>query len=405
MKKTAYLISLIICTACLATSCDDDNEVPVVEQSLALTASSTEIQLDENSLDKPAVTFTWTETTNRGEGFTTSYLFKMDKEGNEFKTAIPTIDLGEGVLSKSLTNGELQNLLIEKWKCPDDVASRLEVRVIGRFDGPHFIKPEVSTITIAVKPFTPKIIEAKKVFMQGSALPGEPIEITQTYEDEDLFAYKGDLKAGELSFKAEMLDGTTRMLEPLEGENTAINDGGSVDVWAYDPETTERSSWIIPEDGSYRIIFNKRNKKLTVYSEKTDIKLIEVAPSTLTDTPAPVTEMYIFGEISGWAWTDDWKFEMQSQADPNVWIWTSEKKGIRGQTKFGVIKNNESYVFSADPASPGALDVGGAPVTMGVPMTITGGLTLDQRNSYFQIPASTNVIVLNLTDMTVTFKK
>lgn len=403
MKRIYYIIFLAICSSCLVTSCDDEKEIAKAEQSLALSASSLELQLDEAQLDEPAITFTWTKAVDQGADFKISYLFKLDKQDNDFNSSIPTIDLGDGVYSKSFTHGELQRLLIEKWKCPADVYTLFEARVIGKIEGPHFIKPEVSTISVAIKPFYPMIIEAKKVFLRGTAVTDSPIEVKQTYEDEDLYAYKGFLKAGEFNFLADMIDGSTKSIAPQSGENSPINDGGTVDVWPYDEAEGENYSWNIPEDGSYRIILNKRSKTLTVYSEKTDIKPIEVIPSTMTEVSAPVTAMYIYGEPTFWEWTDEWKFNEQSQADPNIWIF--KDKEIKGRTKFGVMKHNESFVFSADPASPGALDPESAPVTMGVPMVITGGRSLDQRNSYFQVPGVTKVIILNLTDMTVTFKQ
>ena len=60
------------------------------------------------------------------------------------------------IFLKSYTHKELQSLLVSKWKQHPGDLVKLQARIIGSIEGPKFVKPEVSTVTIKVKMYSEK---------------------------------------------------------------------------------------------------------------------------------------------------------------------------------------------------------------------------------------------------------
>ncbi|MDR2628377.1 MAG: SusE domain-containing protein [Dysgonamonadaceae bacterium] len=397
-NRTVKPLLPLLLSAMMLASCgsEGDDAGSVQEQLLALGASSTYITLSEDHIDDIALTFTWTPAREPGSDFSLSYLTKLDLADNNFSACVKEEE-EDGVFSKSFTHGQLQKLLVNNWHQAVNREVLMTFRVIGTIAGPRFVRPEVADLDFTVRTYGPQVIQAAGLRMAGSAVPSGAAP-GRTLENQYVFAYRGQLKAGTLYFPINQ-DGETAIC-PAGSEASAvpIDDGQAMEVRVKTAAEAELAPWTIPADGIYRVVVDLENKTVAIYSAATDIRPVEVPATSTATTPTPVTAIYAYGEPTGWAWSDTYAF-VQSTANPNIWIFNT--RAIGGRTKFGVIKSNDSFVYSCAPTdTETGKDVD---VVVDTPVPLTGGTSRGQRNSYLKIPSGTNFIVLNLNTMTATF--
>ena len=395
MKRVKFLykiLPLLFAVLCL-NACDDNEieDIPKTEEFLELTASSTSIALDENNLTDNILTFSWTEAREMSDDYIVSYTTKMDVVGNNFGTSTVILTYeDDGVFSKSFTSEQLQNWANDKWKLPVNKPFTLQFRVIAEWEGgPTFEAPEVRTIMVDVQPIKVEVFDADKVFIAGSAVPGNQLEITKTVENESQYAWFGNLNAGELQIPVE-LQGLTYYIVPEDGEGT-LDDGEAESVKMQE----DPISWNIPADGEYRIVVNMQKTEVTIYSAAKALQPAVVewpldgVPQTTT-----VEKLWRYGS-DGWAWKEI-NF-VQSLADPQIFIYSGA--AFSGRTKFGVHPHNQSYVYTGNNT---AVDTS---VTLGNSYELFAGYSGNERNAYFSIPSGTNFIILDLRNKTAFFDK
>ncbi|PWB27347.1 SusE domain-containing protein [Flavobacterium sp. HTF] len=183
MKNIKNIISFIIMSLVLV-SCEDKGlenvdwlKDPNFPNPLTINLSKKEVVLVKDNDDVNAITFTWTQANDRGEGTSLTYFFRMDIQGKNFSEGLPpeeitavTEEVPAGVFTKSYTVGELNSLLLKKFKRPGGVVTDLEVQIIARVNNSvQFQKPEVSTSSFAVTSFSPGPLP---LFMVGDAISG-----------------------------------------------------------------------------------------------------------------------------------------------------------------------------------------------------------------------------------------
>ena len=228
---------------CLSACNDDDknnNQSDAVE-CLELTASTTDIELDGDRLDDVVLTFEWTPAREMPEEYMISYVTKIDIEGSNFNSCVRN-DEEEGVFSKSYTTAELQNLLTEKWGQSSNKSATIQFRVIAKWDGgTRWVKPEVRTVSVNVRPYKPIVFDADRVYLDGTAMTGGRITMSKTVENEYQYAFLGDLKQGELEIPVEF-EGETNYICPADGEGT-LQDGEAENVMM----KAEPIAWNIPK--------------------------------------------------------------------------------------------------------------------------------------------------------------
>ena len=203
---------------------------------------------------------------------------------------------------------------------------------------------------------TSEIMEVDKIFMSGSAAGAAEIEVTQTLENESLYAWRGTLSAGTLSFPIEF--GGERNLTMVPNSNDhGFNDGQA------NPFTTVNSSaagsryWEIPEEGTYRIVIDTDARTVTIYSAATDLKPMTVSFKR-TQAPAEdpctvqVETLYIFGDdvyYSGSQPKGDPYILTQSLANPRLFVYKGEALK-KDNIKFCVTDHwNNEYAFGSGP--------------------------------------------------------
>lgn len=154
--------------------------------------------------------------------------------------------------------------------------------------------------------------------VSGTAVE-QPVAMTQTIEDENVFAFYGDLKAGYFYLA---MAGTEGAIVPLEG--TSINPAVTSDFDQEYEALTFEKHWTVPADGKYRIVLNRETKKVTIYDEANDLQPLtkEFQHAGSTDwilARHMISGTYYLSTNSGW---DSWKGKPYtfnaSVADPQI---------------------------------------------------------------------------------------
>ncbi len=305
MKKMKFAcnISLLTLVALGQWACAWDpyeHDSDPVRETLELTASASQIALDENDLTATVLTFDWTPARPMSDEYLVSYKTKLDLLTNNFGSAT-TIETSEddGIFSRSYTSEQLNNWANERWKVPVNKTFTLVFRVIAEYaGGPTYEMPEVRTVEVTVTPIKVDVFDADKVSLSGTAL-SSVTEIEKTVENANLYAWYGELSIGELQIPVE-LEGQTYYIVPSDG-NGALRDGELVDVKMQDDPV----SWTIPAAGNYRLLIDMENKQVRIYSPATDLKPLSVTfrpngAEANPETTIEVLDLWAYGAGTGW---------------------------------------------------------------------------------------------------------
>lgn len=389
-----------------------DHDIEPTVQTMELNASSESIVLNENDLTSTIITFKWTPSHSVSDDYIVTYTTKLDVVGNNFgsKTALVTTE-DNGVFERSYTSEQINNWANQRWSLPVNKKFTLEFRVVAEYEGgTEFESPEVKTVSVEVTPIKVDIFAADNMYIDGTAV-SERTEITKTYEDENLYAWYGQLSAGELQMPVS-LDGMTYYLQPADGSST-LHDGVASDVKMEETPV----AWNIPSTGMYRIIVDMKAKTITIYSEATDLQPLSVTFHPNGDATAPeftmtVTDLYAYGAGTGWGVKT--LNLVASQADPQILIYdaaTHNDTKLKGGMKFCVSKSfsadgktynqNNSYCFTCPLKDDGTQQ--NMSLTLGKEGELHGGADRSTRNSYYNIPES-DILILNLREGTILAK-
>lgn len=406
MKQLKFLykiLPLFFVGICL-NACDNEiQDIPKVEEKLALTASSDSISIDLNNLRDIALTFDWTEARKTSGDNLVFYTTKLDVVGNGFGTSTAIINSEEdGVFSRSFTSEQLYNWIVGKWGLPLTKPFKLEFRVVAQWEGGSvFEAPEVRTVTINVAALKEEIPVPEKVTLSGSALNDAVIEVNKTIENENKYAALVNLKAGELVIPLVTLGNKQYYLSPKDGEGT-LQDGEGEAV----EQQTGRVAWNITTPGEYRVVVDFENSKVTIYSPAKALQ-----PAVVTwlkgteEVKTTVTDLWMFGGGTGWGW---WQGNCSvSLADPQILIYQGKALTSGDGLKFVV--SGESGIRDVAYAYTNPLTTSGLRQNVSLALDkvgeLWGGYDKETRNSYYKLPAGTNFIVFDLRNMTILAKK
>lgn len=290
------------------------------------------------------------------------------------------------------------------------------------------ITVNLNTRTVKIVP-AGSIIELDRLFMAGAAAGSEEIEITRTLEDENLYAWRGELKAGKLYMPLEYQESKAVSFVPKESGNHDIHDGQPHEFAQVATEAgTGASYWEIPAAGTYRIVVDLTEHTVTIYSGATDLKNTVVSYNNTVAGINPysqeVTELWMWGGFNDAAHDDGLKagFQkkyclQQSLANPNVFVYQGEalprgtstddwsKATGTGALNFLVsnIENNV-YAFGSTADAKRNVKRGYLPVNIGETLTLVAGQS-DNRYAYFCVPEGCNFVVVDIEKLTVLFDK
>lgn len=349
--KALPLVALLALGGCKEEKEADLTWLTNPGETMELTVSATDIELDRDRPNDVALTFDWTPAREMPEDYVISYVTKIDIEGRGFETCV-RVDEDYGVFNKSYTTEELQMLLVDKWGQNYSKVVPVQFRVIAKWEGgPRYAKPEVRTVTVNVRPYRPLVWEANRIVLSGTSTDNDKLVMSKTMENEFQYAFVQDLVQGEMGIALETEQGDT-YIQLAEGVNNWI-DGEEVDVVLGDEPTMLN----LPKDGEYRVILNTQTRKLKIYSpdKKLEPYVVEF-PDKLGGGPyrVEVTNLWAYGDITKWTNNlKDGHFK-QSLADPQILVgkttWVSDWGSEPGKKENGKFVLN---VHAINPNFPG----------------------------------------------------
>ncbi|NGM66018.1 SusE domain-containing protein [Sphingobacterium sp. SGR-19] len=532
-KLLVMLMMGILLVAC--ERLDIDDAYSRHDYTLAIEASTDEVLLDETTSGDVALTLNWSAAADLGFAYSTSYYLEMEPSSGSDKGAIIEY-VAQDETSKSFTHEELQELLVDYWERPTGATSTLNVRITSNTEGPRVIIPEVATLQIKIKTFGPKPFLADQLFMRGTAVGEEDIEMTSASGNSNLFMYTGNLSAGTIFFpiiygldvmenavapledggqvttspadiqvvelteagawqiteeneyrvtinlstkqlsivpagdvldldalfmSGTAVDGEVEINRALEDENVyafrgelnagtlylpiefegermlsivpesggvqAISDGVTIGFGQAETGSAQAvNHWEIASAGVYRIVVNIQNKDITIYSPETDLKpkVVSWNNTVIGQNPytAPITELWMYGGFNSWSgdgngfsgFHDDFKMT-QSMANPNIFVYngaalprttiSDERTGESqtGSLRFSVSNiHNNVYAFGSTAPAQRNVSNGYFTVDSNTPQTLVEGQG-DNRYAFFNIPSGTNFVVVDVENLTVVF--
>ena len=296
-------------------------------------------------------------------------------------------------------------------------------------------------VTINLRNHTVKIVaagavvEADQIFLAGSAASADQIEITRTLEDDNLYAWRGELKKGTLYFPLTYNDAQEMSIVPQNANEHGFGDGEMASFGIAQTNLVANRYWNIPADGTYRIVMNIEERTITIYSAATDMKNKVVSYNNTTIGKNPyeqeVVKLWMWGSFNSFAHdtgtaenvdgeakniADGFqeKYTLkQSLANPNVFVYKGailprETAAIGSDNPKGAVKfcvsnhNNNVYAYGSTADSKTNHHNGFVTVTDSTPQGLVAGQG-DNRYAFFLLPENCNFVVVDIDKLTVTF--
>ena len=312
--------------------------------------------------------------------------------------------------------------------------------ISDRAEANSWVIPSAATyrITVNMSKQTVKIVEAgavveaEQMFLAGTAVGEEQIEIAQTLENDQLYAWRGELKAGSLYIPLTFEGEQSMAIVPEVADNHDIEDGQLATFGQALISKVDRQYWTIPADGTYRIVLNKEEKTIAIYSAATDLKPLTVPFNNtilgINPWRQEVNVLHMYGGFNGFAYdagTDEEtgkplmycqvKYDLiQSLANPKVFVYKGDvlprtkSTDNYGKTNAGWVNfctlryaNNGWFVGSTADAERDKHN-GYKEVEAG---KIEGAVVGQSHNryAYFLIPEGCNYVVVDIENNTVLF--
>ena len=330
--------------------------------------------------------------------------------------------IGPETADAPITTGEMAGVISDRaeansWLIPSAATYRITV---------NMSKQTVKIVEAGA------VVEADQIFLAGSAVGGEQIEMAQVLENDQIYAWRGALKAGNLYIPLTFEGEQAMAIVPEIADSHDIEDGQLSTFGQVLISKVDKQYWTIPADGTYRIVLNKEEKSITIYSTATDLKPLTVSFNNTELGKNPwsqeVNVLHMYGGFNSFAYDSGIDEEtgksfnycqvkynlIQSVANPKVFVYKgdvlprNEYKDNYGKTNAGWVNfstlryaNNGWFVGSTADAVRNSYN-GYTTVTAG---KIEGAVTGQGNNryAYFLIPEGCNYVVVDLENNTVLF--
>lgn len=259
--KEAFLLLLV--GSCMI-GCNEENDVnPLDNRSdLVIEASATDIKLNEDTPNDIALTLNWTKANPISSEYSLSYIYKVDLASNDFDENTLIKEFVDGESSKSYTHKELQQLLTDKWELTPGTTTTLSARIIGSLEGPKFVKPEISTVSVKIQTYIEKEFKADKLYISGTAVDGEDIEIRPMVSNPLRYVGIVSLKAGNINFPIVYEDeNKVNVISPVVAEQTIQ---GGKELEAVVKIAEKAGVWVIPESDTYRVLVDFEHHTVSI---------------------------------------------------------------------------------------------------------------------------------------------
>ena len=326
LNKTFLLF--ICAVACWSCEKEEDRAIAHPGTAPALTASATNLVLNQEDKDQNAVTFTWNKS-NFGYPAAVNYTLQFGKKGDNFAT-FETLN-AETNLTRSLTVNELNNYAAKLGLQPA-AAGEMEVRVKSSIT--DLFEPVYSPVTtVMVTPFV-DIVDYPAMYLPGGYQGWAPVTAAKIVTVSNDNTYEGyvNLPDANTEFK----------ITPAPNWD---NDYG-VDAETTDPEKPNEITGILKEKGG--------NIKVTspgYYKVNADL--------TAKTFSVTKTTWGVIGDATAGAWDADQDLTF----DPVTQTWNATLPLTVGKLKFRANDAWDLNFGDNDPAN-GFLKYGGADISV-----------------------------------------
>ena len=376
MKTKIYnygikLVAAVLAVGAFAACADDDidNSYSRNNSVIELNTSSEYVVLDETQPDAVALTLDWTAAHPYGNEFITTYRYEYEVSGSK-ATAIKEYE-DDGHFSRSYTNAELQEILVDHFGCLTSSVATLNLTVTASFEGPRVVIPDIATANVRIKTYGAKQYLADRLFIGGTAVGTEPIELEPTSATSKLYVWSGALKAGKVNFPVIYGDENNAISPALA--DTPIS---TEEMPAIMADATKANYWVIPADGNYRI---------TIDINKKTVKIVEAGSIIELD------HLYMSGAAVG---ADDVEIE-QTLENASLYAWRGELKAGK---LYLPLEYGEKKSVAFVPAETGNHDIADGETKPFKQVATESGL----GENYWSIPADgTYRIVVDIDNRTV----
>lgn len=341
--------------------------------------------------------------------------------------------LSVGKIHFPLLYGDEENSISPESADAAITSEAMSAIVMDRKDTHSWVIPEednyrvtinFSNKTVTIMP-AGDIIEVDKIYLAGTAIEGEDMEVTQTLENENIYAFRGELKAGRLYLPILFNEMKALSIVPL-GNNHEVSDGGAMNFAQASTEASVGSKyWEIPEAGTYRIVVDVDLKTITIYSSATDLQSKEVTWNNTVEGINPFTskvdKLWMYGTFNGYehdsgvfnGFQDKYSLT-QSLANPHVFVYKgdvlprSAAKDDRGNSITGSVRfcvsniNNNVYAYGSTADAKRNDHNGYITVASNASQGLVEGQG-DNRYAYFLIPENINYVLVDIENLTVVF--
>ncbi|MCC8037399.1 MAG: SusF/SusE family outer membrane protein [Bacteroidales bacterium] len=274
--KLSYIASAAILALGLGcASCTDNDymELDKGSDTLTLTASTTEIVLEESEYASDAIELSWSTGTNYGTGNRILYTLQLAAAGTNFADPVTIYDGESQEYSWTPMVDQLNALAINRLGAEPYEAYQIEARVLATVAGVTTDQSSIVTFTV-----TPYKAVATKLYLIGDATPNgwsadNATEMAKT--STGIFTWTGNLAAGEFKF-------ITTLGQFLPSYN---NDGNGGLVYR-DSDDQPDEKFVITEAHCYKVDVNLLELTITI----TEVEGIAPAYS----------ELYFVGDVTSW---------------------------------------------------------------------------------------------------------
>lgn len=260
-----YMFPLIGTAGLLFAGCTEevDNEYTRFQYVMEMTASADEIVLNDETPDDVALTIAWTEPVDYGSDVLTTYEYQWYLQGSGLTPGSEYEDMGN--FTRTYTHAELQDIMVNDFNCLTSTWGTMEFTATASFEGTsgQIILDDEASVTVRIKTYGDKQFAADRVFISGTAVGSENIELTASESNTDLYVYNGELSAGKFNFPVVYGD-ENNVIVPESLADTPVGDGSMGASVVGQDETGASAGWTVSETADYRVTLNFSTRSVTV---------------------------------------------------------------------------------------------------------------------------------------------
>lgn len=328
MKKyiSPIVFALLGCAALSSCIDNDYMDLDKGHNELALTASQTEITLNEQAHADNALELTWTTGTNYGTGNKIAYTLELAKSGSNFADPYIAVENAVQQYTWKKSVEELNNILRQHFGATSNDNISLEARLTATVTDRD--ERQVVTTAFSVTPYKPLTIT---LYLIGNATPGSwsaDNATEMTRKSNGIFTWTGKLTVGEFKFITTLGAFLPSYYKGADGKLT---------LRISDDQPDE--SFVIEEDHNYVVDVNLFTGVLTL---------------TGTEALAPsFDQLYFVGNANDWGF-DPMKRDV---LDPFLFRFSKfVEVGKGGEFKFGTAQGSWENMYKAKNANAAYTD-------------------------------------------------